>query len=71
MTTKSNTKWTTEEDRRLLELKTAGKPYPLIAAALRRSAGSIKARVRLLKSQYRKGQLPLLDLGGATIKTSR
>jgi hypothetical protein len=49
MGTKTSTKWTAEDDRRLLELKAAGKPYTLIAAALKRTAESVKARVRLLK----------------------
>jgi hypothetical protein len=49
MGTKTSTKWTAEDDRRLLELKAAGKSYSLIAAALKRTGGSVKTRVRLLK----------------------
>ena len=45
----SNIKWTEEDDRRLLEMKAAGKSTFAIAAAFKRSLGSIKGRLHLLK----------------------
>jgi DNA-binding CsgD family transcriptional regulator len=47
----SNNKWTLEEDKRLLELQAAGKSNFLIAAALRRSIGSVHGRLTVLKAK--------------------
>jgi hypothetical protein len=47
MPRKSNTKWTDEDDRRLLELRAAGKSERVIALALRRSPGSVGTRLDL------------------------
>jgi hypothetical protein len=46
---KSNAKWTLEEDRRLLEMKAAGKSHRSIGAALKRTPGSVNSRSRILK----------------------
>jgi DNA-binding NarL/FixJ family response regulator len=45
----SNKRWTPEEDKRLLELQAAGKSNVSIAAALRRSIGSVLGRLSVLK----------------------
>jgi DNA-binding NarL/FixJ family response regulator len=45
----SNKRWTPEEDKRLLELQAAGKSNVSIAAALRRSIGSVLGRLSILK----------------------
>jgi hypothetical protein len=46
-------KWTPEEDKRLLQLKAAGKSNVSIAAALRRSIGSVHGRLGILKAGER------------------
>jgi len=51
MARKSNTRWTAEDDARLLALRAAGKPYLTIAVALRRSAASVTARAKILKTR--------------------
>jgi hypothetical protein len=51
MATKSNSLWTADDDKRLMQLKAAGKSCPVIAAALRRSAGSIKSRFGVLNAR--------------------
>ena len=45
MARKSNTKWTEEDDRRLLELRSAGKSALSIGLALRRSSSAIEGRL--------------------------
>ena len=52
MAQKSNTKWTSEDDARLLALRAAGKRYLTIAVALRRSAASVTARAKILKARF-------------------
>jgi hypothetical protein len=47
----SNDRWTEEEDKRLLELRTKGKSNFWIAAALRRSLTSVAARLYVLKKR--------------------
>jgi hypothetical protein len=47
----SNKPWTPEDDRRLLELATMGKPHVLIGAALGRSLASITGRLGILKTK--------------------
>ena len=47
------TKWTPEEDKRLLELEAAGKSSFLVAAELRRSIGSVRGRLAILKARER------------------
>jgi hypothetical protein len=49
----SNKKWTPDEDKRLLQLKAAGKSNISIAAALRRSIGSVHGRLAILKAGER------------------
>jgi hypothetical protein len=49
----SNNKWTPEEDKRLLELQAAGKSSFLAAAELRRSVGSVRGRLAILKARER------------------
>jgi hypothetical protein len=49
----SNKKWTPDEDKRLLQLKAAGKSNVSIAAALRRSIGSVHGRLAILKAGER------------------
>jgi hypothetical protein len=44
----SNKPWTPEDDRRLLELKAAGKSHGAIGVALARSTGSIIGRLGAL-----------------------
>jgi DNA-binding NarL/FixJ family response regulator len=41
--------WTAEEDRRLLDLISAGKSWTLISATLKRSMKSIKLHVKTLR----------------------
>jgi hypothetical protein len=48
---KFRTKWTPEEDRRLLELKAAGTPPADIAQKLGRTQASIDTRATRLKYQ--------------------
>jgi hypothetical protein len=48
---KIRTKWTPEEDRRLLELKAAGTPLAVIAEKLDRTQASVDSRTNKLKYQ--------------------
>ena len=58
----SNAKWTPEEDRKLLELKAAGKSAVVIAAALHRTEASVVSRLGVLKSRFAKsGQVGPID----------
>jgi hypothetical protein len=50
---KFRTKWTPEEDRRLLELKAAGAPPADIAKKLNRTQASIDTRATRLKYQVK------------------
>jgi hypothetical protein len=45
------TKWTPEEDRRLLDLIKAGKSWVFISANLKRPVKSIRIRLKLLKAK--------------------
>jgi hypothetical protein len=49
----SNKKWTSEDDKQLLELSASGKPHVMIGAALGRSTGSIVGRLSLLSTRSR------------------
>jgi DNA-binding transcriptional MerR regulator len=42
--------WTPEDDRRLLELRRAGRSAVSISAALKRSKGSVNARLSILRA---------------------
>jgi hypothetical protein len=53
MARQSNTKWTEEDDRRLIELRSAGKSILSIGLALRRSSSAIEGRLGVLKSKGR------------------
>lgn len=53
MARRSNTKWTEEDDRRLLQLRSAGKSALLIGLALRRSSSAIEGRLGVLKARER------------------
>ena len=57
MTRKQNSSWTAEEERRLLEMKAAGRSAFSIGAALHRSPGAINARYRDLQNQQKRAQL--------------
>jgi hypothetical protein len=59
----SNDKWTEEEDKRLLELRTKGKSNYWIAAALRRSLTSVAARLYVLKKRSANGAKVTLSVG--------
>jgi hypothetical protein len=49
MPKRSSTKWTPEDDERLLALHAARKSNVIIAAALRRSKSAITSRLSILK----------------------
>ena len=51
MAKNSSKQWTPEDDQRLLQLHAAGKSRFAIAAALRRTPGSIHSRVYILKGK--------------------
>ena len=53
--------WTVEEEKRLLELKAAGKSKARIALALRRTTLSIKARLYILRVNASQSELPASD----------
>jgi hypothetical protein len=53
--------WTVEEEKRLLELQAAGKSKARIALALRRTTGSIEARLYILRVNAKQGELPASD----------
>jgi hypothetical protein len=46
-----NRKWSPEDDRRLLELKEAGAPLPVIAEELKRTQSAIDGRTNALKNR--------------------
>ena len=46
-----NKTWTEEDDRRLLEMRAAGRSIPSVAAALKRSAGAVTGRIAALRSR--------------------
>jgi DNA-binding NarL/FixJ family response regulator len=54
--TKRNTKWTPEEDQRLLELKAAGLPLSAIANDLNRTQAAVDSRTNALKDLKAKGK---------------
>ena len=64
MPANSNNKWTPEEDKRLVELRAAGKSSFSMAAELRRSIGSVRGRIAILKAGERFASNP-----GATQST--
>jgi hypothetical protein len=51
MPANSNNKWTPMEDKRLLELEAVGKSIFSIAAEFRRSIGSVRGRIFVLKAR--------------------
>jgi uncharacterized protein (DUF2252 family) len=51
MTANRNRPWTEDDDRRLLELKAAGRSAVSISAALKRSAGAIEGRASLIRAR--------------------
>ena len=53
MARKSNMKWTEEDDRRLLQLRSAGKSNLSIGLALKRSTSAIQGRLGVLKAKAR------------------
>ena len=53
MARKSNTKWSEEDDRRLLELRAAGKSVLSIGLMLSRSSSAIEGRLGALKAKAR------------------
>jgi len=48
---KSNTKWSQEDDQRLLALRAAGKSVISIGLALRRSTNAIEGRIGVLRAK--------------------
>jgi len=50
---KSNTKWSDEDDQRLLDLRAAGKSVISIGLALRRSTDAIEGRIGVLRAKER------------------
>jgi hypothetical protein len=46
-----NKKWTSQDDRRLLALKAAGKAHAVIGHVLGRSTGSINGRLAILHTK--------------------
>ena len=46
-----NKKWTKEDDRKLLQLRVAEKPFFVIGAALKRSAAAVAGRYSVLKAK--------------------
>ena len=50
---KQNKPWTEEDDRRLMEMRAAGRSIRSLAAALRRSAGAVTGRISVLRSRRR------------------
>jgi hypothetical protein len=46
-----NTKWTPEDDKRLLELKEVGVPLNVIANELKRTQSAIDSRTNALKNR--------------------
>jgi hypothetical protein len=53
MNTKQHTSWTDEEERRLLELRAAGRSMISISAALKRSASAIRGRLTMMRARKR------------------
>jgi hypothetical protein len=53
MARKSNMKWTEDDDRRLLQLRSAGKSPLSIGLALKRSTSAIEGRLGVLKAKAR------------------
>jgi hypothetical protein len=49
----SNNRWTPEEDQRLLQLQAAGRSNLSIAAKFRRSIGSVRGRLAILRTKER------------------
>jgi uncharacterized protein (DUF2252 family) len=58
MARNQNRIWTEEDDRRLLDMKAAGRSAVSIAAALRRSAGAVHGRASKLLGQKKKSEAP-------------
>ena len=48
-----NKPWTDEEDRRLMELKAAGRSAISIGASMKRSTGAVEARASLIRTQLK------------------
>jgi hypothetical protein len=46
-----NKPWTEEDDRRLTEMRAAGRSIASVSAALRRSAGAVSGRIAVLRSR--------------------
>jgi hypothetical protein len=69
MARNSNKEWTPEEEKRLLELDAAGKSRVMIAAALRRTPGSISGRLPLLRLRQARESLDArLDGSPSTVR---
>ena len=54
MAEKQNRPWTEEDDRRLLEMRAAGRSTVSIAAALKRSAGAIHGRLSVVRLEKKR-----------------
>ena len=51
MALKRNRPWTPDDDRRLLEMRAAGRPTFSIVAALHRSTAAVGARLSILRQR--------------------
>jgi len=49
--------WTAEDDRRLLELRAAGRSAVSISAALKRSGGAVISRLSILRARAKSSML--------------
>jgi hypothetical protein len=62
-----NKPWTDEDDRRLIEMRAAGRSIASVSAALRRSAGAVAGRIAVLRSRVKAAAnaSPVLSEGDA------
>jgi hypothetical protein len=51
---KTNKPWSEEDDRKLLELRAAGRSAVSISAVFKRSAGAINGRLNIIRARNRK-----------------
>jgi uncharacterized protein (DUF2252 family) len=66
MTANKNRRWTEDDERRLLELKAAGRSAVSISAALKRSVSTIKGRAGVIRARERiaKAEREIIGLRG-------
>ena len=61
MPLKQNRPWTEEEDRRLLQLKAAGRSAISIAVALKRSTGGVEGRLSVMRAKRKAAEDSSVD----------